>query len=85
MSGKRIVPIGSMWTAGLSEIRPCSRPVSSPKRSEVQACAASWNESEKSSATNHRMISVMGMVKREFKLDKTRLLTLSRWSLDGSQ
>src|SRR6266545_1741381 len=47
IKGKRIVPTGSMWAIGLREILPCNRPVSSPNRSEVHACAASWNEREK--------------------------------------
>ena len=36
-NGSRTVPIGSMWTTGLSEQRPCNRAVSSPHFSAVHA------------------------------------------------
>ena len=52
ISGKRIVPIGSMCTTGFSEMRPSSRAVESPSRSAVQACEASCTVSETSRTTN---------------------------------
>ena len=37
ISGIKIVPMGSMWAIGLSDILPCKRPVSSPNQYEVRA------------------------------------------------
>src|SRR5712692_1498633 len=54
MSGNRIVPIGSACTSGLSDTRPSSRAVGSPRRSAVHACAISCTVSE-----NSRTMSAM--------------------------
>ncbi len=42
------VPSGSRCRSGFKVIRPRSRAVGSPKRSAIQACAISWQESAKS-------------------------------------
>ena len=47
ISGKTIVPIRSMCTAGFSDTRPRNRAVGSPSRSAVQAWAASCTVREK--------------------------------------
>ena len=41
MSGRRSVPMGSVWTTGFSETRPRRLAVSSPSRLADHACAAS--------------------------------------------
>src|SRR5262245_1155166 len=76
-SGNKTVPTGSICASGLSDILPCKRPVSSPNRSEVQACAISWNEREKIKTTNHRIKSPMGTVKSEFK--SNAFTPIDRW------
>ncbi len=50
-SGMTTVPITSMWTSGLSEIRPRRCAVESPCRRAVQAWADSCTERLKSSTT----------------------------------
>src|SRR3977135_3147267 len=50
-AGNNNVPMGSTCTAGFRLIRPNNLAVSSPKWSDVQACADSCTESEKISAT----------------------------------
>jgi hypothetical protein len=47
MSGKTIVPIRSICTAGFSDTRPRNRAVGSPRRSADHACAASCIVKEK--------------------------------------
>jgi hypothetical protein len=70
ISGKRIVPIGSAWTSGLSETRPRKRAVESPSRSAVHACAISCTVSENSSTMNAmktwaKLMSKFGMADDE--------------------
>jgi hypothetical protein len=51
MIGTRIVMNRSMWTIGLSVIRPSSRAVVSPKAKAERACAHSCTESDRMSNT----------------------------------
>src|SRR5262245_15711004 len=46
-AGNNRVPMGSTCAAGFNVILPCKRAKSSPNRLDIQACADSWTESEK--------------------------------------
>ena len=46
INGNSSVPIGSTWTAGLSDRRPSWRAVGSPRRSAAKACAASCTDND---------------------------------------
>src|SRR5215831_7892581 len=64
IAGKRSVPIGSTCASGFNEIRPCNRARSSPKKFEVQACADSWTDKEKISATMKKRNSKMRLLSK---------------------
>ena len=64
ISGNMIVPIGSACTIGLSETRPSSRAVGSPRRSAVHACAISCTVSENSRTMNAMKICAKSDVRQ---------------------